>query len=180
MASIGEYCPTLLQIMQTRAIIPETVLPKANPYVQQKQKQNRNSFLILLKKGWNCPCHITKTKAKWLWRCVWFVQSNHSVGMTIKKDFIVLRRIGLVWRSSMTVLRWRREIGCSHPIKTLFGESFSKWYWFCFRKIGISPYKTGGAVSSAEVSDRTENSVTWVLLGNPTSHSLFCFHFCCT
>jgi len=116
---------------------------EANPYVQRKQKQNRNSVSILLKKGWNCPCRITKTNAKWLWRCIWFVQSNHSIGMTIEKDFIVVRRTGLIWRSSMTFLRWRREIGCSHPIKTLFGESFSKRYPFCFRKIGISPYKTG-------------------------------------
>jgi len=77
-------------------------------------------------------------------------------------------------------LRWRSEIGCSHPIKTLFGESFSKRYPFCFRKFGISPYKTGGAVSSAEVSDKTENSVPRVLLGSPTSHSLFCFFFFCT
>jgi len=45
--------------------------------------------------------------------------------------------------------------------------------------IGISPDKMGDAVLSAKVSDKTENSVTQVLLGSPMSHFLFCFCFCC-
>jgi len=34
----------------------------------------------------------------------------------------------------MTVLRWCREIGCSHPIKSFRGESFSKCTRFVFVK----------------------------------------------
>jgi len=105
-------------------------------------------------------------------------QSKHSVCRTEQKFLMTYETYKMAYEHRMTIFAWRTEWGCSHPIKSLRREHFSEWYLFWFCKIGVSPDKTGGAVLSAEGSDKTENSVPRVLLASRTSHSLFCFCFC--
>jgi len=140
---------------------PNFVGSLGQPLCTTKMKTKQNYFFSL-KKGWNSPCHITKMKTKWLGRRMWFIQSYHSIWYVTKEtdfdDRPNMTDDSLVWLFYSDV----GKMGCSHPIKSLCGESFSKWYSFWFCKFGISPYKTEGDVSSAKVSNKTENSVTWV------------------
>jgi len=89
------YChsPTPNQVSWYTMYV-EFCSPLGQPLRTTKTKQNRNSFLFLLKKGWNCPCRaVRKSHLEMSWKLLppalrwikeWFLQRWLSYALLFK------------------------------------------------------------------------------------------------
>jgi len=144
----------------------------------KNKNKTKNLFLILSKRHRTTLAVEQKRKQNYYVEECSSANENAPFARQEQKFLMTYETYKMDYDHCMTILEWRTEWGCSHPIKSLWREHFSERYSFCFCKIGVSPDKTGGAVLSAEGSNKTENWVTRVLFASQASHSLFCFCFC--
>jgi len=90
---------------------------------------------------------------------------------TVVEHCCIQSNTSYVWKQKCLTVVWQCQMTLYDLFIMTYGLgnylsnrwSFSKWYSFCFCEKGVSLDKTGGAVLSANGSDKTENWVTWVL-----------------